>query len=195
MRAAAIAVSGLWFLVAFALRIAIQRRMTGDSGVRSNAGPPLSLAWWARVSFVTGLLLVAGGPVASEPVDLGALNRAGLVAALVGIAATFVAQLVMGASWRIGVDTTERTDLVTTGMFAVVRNPIFTTMALTAVGLTLTAPTPLGIAGLALSAAALELQVRGVEEPYLRATHGLAYRDYEARVGRFLPAIGRTSRA
>jgi len=191
MRAAAIVVSVVWFLVAFALRIAIQRRMTGDSGVRSNAGPPLSLAWWARVAFVSAVVLVAIGPATADPPDPTPLNWVGLVTALVGVTATFVAQLRMGASWRIGVDPGERTALVTTGMFAIVRNPIFTTMALTAVGLTAMVPTVIGGAGLALTVVALELQVRGVEEPYLRATHGPAYSSYEARVGRFVPAIGR----
>jgi protein-S-isoprenylcysteine O-methyltransferase Ste14 len=46
------------------------------------------------------------------------------------------------------------------------------------------------LAGLALLVAALEVQVRGVEEPYLRATHGASYRRYEQTAGRFLPGLG-----
>jgi protein-S-isoprenylcysteine O-methyltransferase Ste14 len=195
MRAAAVTVSILWFLVAFALRIAVQRRLTGDSGVRAHAGPIGSLAWWARVTFVAAVVLVAVGPLtAAGNGHPGPVNVIGLAVALAGIAATFVAQLRMGTSWRIGVDPGEQTDLVTTGMFAAVRNPIFTTMALTAVGLTAMVPTAIGGAGLALTVVAVELQVRAVEEPYLRATHGPAYRRYEARVGRFVPAIGRSRR-
>ena len=52
-------------------------------------------------------------------------------------------------------------------------------------------PTAAGLAGLLVLLVALELQVRGVEEPYLRAVHGSHYRAYEAEVGRFLPALGR----
>lgn len=37
----------------------------------------------------------------------------------------------------------------------------------------------------------LELQVRMVEEPHLEAVHGARYRDYQRRVGRFVPGIGR----
>lgn len=44
---------------------------------------------------------------------------------MVGIAATLYAQIAMGNSWRIGVDPTERTTLVTNGPFALVRNPTF----------------------------------------------------------------------
>jgi len=38
--------------------------------------------------------------------------------------------------------------------------------------------------------ATIELQVRLVEEPYLTAKHGDSYRDYAARVGRFVPGVG-----
>ena len=34
----------------------------------------------------------------------------------------------MGRSWRIGVEEGERTDLVTGGPFAIVRNPIYASM-------------------------------------------------------------------
>ena len=40
---------------------------------------------------------------------------------------------------------------------------------------------------------ALELQVRVVEEPYLLVAQGAAYADYAARVGRFVPGVGRLS--
>lgn len=65
----------------------------------------------------------------------------GAVIAVVGIALAFVAQHTMGASWRIGVDTTERTDLVTHELFALIRNPIFTALLITQLGTTLMAPT------------------------------------------------------
>jgi hypothetical protein len=38
---------------------------------------------------------------------------------------------------------------------------------------------------------ALELQTRLIEEPYLSRIHGEQDADYAARVGRFLPGIGR----
>jgi protein-S-isoprenylcysteine O-methyltransferase Ste14 len=47
------------------------------------------------------------------------------------------------------------------------------------------------LAGLAALWLALEIQVRLVEEPYLLRTHGDAYREYAARVGRFVPGLGR----
>lgn len=108
-----------------------------------------------------------------------------------GIAATFMAQLAMGTSWRIGVDPDERTDLVVAGPFALVRNPIFAAMVSTALGLALLVPSWVAILGLIGLLVALELQVRMVEEPYLRTVHGADYARYAARVGRFLPGVGR----
>lgn len=185
----------IWFLTAFALRIGIQVVRHHDTGVRSNAGPPLSLGWWARLLFTGSTIVVAIAPILNaldraQPVpalDRGAIAVIGTALTLTGITLTFWAQLAMGASWRIGVDRSERTTLVTTGPFAIVRNPIFSTMALTGLGLTLMAPTILGLAGLVALAAALELQVRAVEEPYLTAVHGAAFKAYAARTGRFVP--------
>jgi protein-S-isoprenylcysteine O-methyltransferase Ste14 len=51
-------------------------------------------------------------------------------------------------------------------------------------------PTWLGFLGAVVVAAALELQVRYVEEPYLLRAHGDAYRAYASRVGRFVPGVG-----
>jgi protein-S-isoprenylcysteine O-methyltransferase Ste14 len=129
-----------------------------------------------------------------EPVDaldVTAAHAAGIALAIAGIAATFYAQVAMGASWRIGVDPGERTALVTSGPFALVRNPIFAAMLPTALGLTLLVPSWIAIAGFVGLVVALELQVRVVEEPYLRQAHGEGYVAYAARVGRFLPGVGR----
>ena len=112
--------------------------------------------------------------------------------ALAGFGLAVVAQQTMGRSWRIGVDPEERTDLITHGVFAYVRNPIFTAMIAAQAGTTLLAPTWLASSGSSLLMAGVELQVRRVEEPYLLAAHGAAYADYSAGTGRFLPLIGRT---
>jgi protein-S-isoprenylcysteine O-methyltransferase Ste14 len=58
-------------------------------------------------------------------------------------------------------------------------------------GIALVTPNLVAIAGLVLLVATIELQVRVVEEPYLLAVHGDAYRDYLANVGRFVPGVGR----
>jgi protein-S-isoprenylcysteine O-methyltransferase Ste14 len=127
---------------------------------------------------------------------LGALDSAGVRATgvaifIVGLVGTLYAQIAMGESWRIGVDERERTALVTSGPFAVVRNPIFAAMLPTSLGLALLVPNVAALAGLGALWLALQIQVRLVEEPYLLRAHGDSYRQYAARVGRFVPGLGR----
>ena len=62
---------------------------------------------------------------------------------------TLAAQLAMDASWRIGVGEAKRTELVTGGPFALVRNPIFSAMVPAFLGLVLLVPNVAALAGLA----------------------------------------------
>lgn len=184
-------------LAAFGARSWIHRRRTGSTGFRGLSGAPGSAEWWGVVLFAAALMLGAAGPAlvltgTMAPIPLPAgVQWAGLALAIAGFAGVLAAQAGMGASWRIGVDTTERTGLVTSGIFAVVRNPIFTAMLTALLGLTLLVPTAVTAAALVCLLLAVEIQVRLVEEPYLIRTHGYAYESYSERVGRFLPGLGR----
>lgn len=184
---------------AFGLRAVLHRRRTGSAGFRGVSGRPGSAEWWGGVLFVLAVALGLLAPLAQlltwvTPLALpgGVVgNVLGGVLALAGIIATLLAQGAMGASWRVGVDREERTDLVTGGLFRLARNPIFTAMTATAAGLTLLTPNVIALLGALALLAAIQLQVRIVEEPHLRRMHGQSYVDYGRRVGRFLPGIGR----
>ncbi len=198
MVAAALVLYGVWFVLAFGARTVVQVRRTGDSGFKGLGGRPGSLEWLAGVLFTVALVVGVAAPAVAlaglDPID--ALDAAwvawtGAGMASIGVVATLGAQLSMGDSWRIGVDKDERTDLVTGGAFMVVRNPIFSAMLLTAVGLALMVPNVLAVVGLMALVVALELQVRGVEEPYLATVHGESYSSYRRRAGRFIPRVGR----
>ena len=203
MTTAALVAFGAYLGVGFGLRTWVQWRRTGDTGFRGISGRPGSPEWGAGVGFVAALVAGVAGPVTALlwPETLGPLDVlthpvvqwSGLVLTVAGVAATLATQTAMGTSWRIGVDAKETTDLVTTGPFGRVRNPIFTAMAVTGLGLVLTVPNVIAIVGFVLLVVALELQVRVVEEPYLRATHGRAYARYEASTGRFWPGIGKSN--
>ncbi|MFF0905492.1 UNVERIFIED_CONTAM: isoprenylcysteine carboxylmethyltransferase family protein [Kocuria sp. CPCC 205316] len=187
--------SGL--VAAFGVRSWIHRRRTGSTGFRGLSGAPGSAEWWGGALFAAALVLGAAAPVLALTGTVAAprlpefLPWAGLMVTILGFVGVLAAQAGMGASWRVGVDTTERTDLVTSGVFAVVRNPIFTAMLTTLLGLTLMVPTVVSAAALLCLLVAVELQVRLVEEPYLLATHDQDYAFYAASIGRFLPGLGR----
>ncbi|HET9140019.1 isoprenylcysteine carboxylmethyltransferase family protein [Actinophytocola sp.] len=180
------------------LRTYLHYRETGDTGhrLRPTFG---TVEWWAWLLMAAALLLGALAPLlaathVTRPIalfDHPAIAVAGLVLALAGFAGVLTAQQAMGASWRVGVDPTERTELVTDGPFARVRNPIFSAMITATVGLTAMVPSWPQLLGLACLIAGIQIQVRAVEEPYLTRTQGSAYTAYTHRAGRFLPRIGR----
>jgi protein-S-isoprenylcysteine O-methyltransferase Ste14 len=203
MAVASLALYLAYLAVAFGIRSLIQLRRTGSTGFHGVGGRPLSAEWIAGVGFALALGVGVAAPVLDllgivEPIgalESPALHAVGMALAVAGIAATFYAQLAMGESWRIGVDPAERTALVTDGPFGLVRNPIFAAMLPTGLGLALLVPSWVALVGVAGLGLALELQVRVVEEPHLLRAHGEAYAGYAARVGRFLPGVGRLRRA
>ncbi|MGZ8745571.1 MAG: methyltransferase family protein [Mycobacterium sp.] len=195
----ALVLFAVFALLGFGWRSWEQRRRTGSTGFRGITGRPGSLEWFAGVGFIVAEGVAVFGPILQllgVVSPLGFLHTpwiqiTGAVIAVLGIATTVYAQLDMGDSWRIGVDKRETTTLVRTGVFGWVRNPIFTAMMTFGLGIALLTPNLVGLVGFVLLVVTIELQVRAVEEPYLLATHGDAYRDYLAGVGRFVPGVGR----
>lgn len=198
MAALALVLFGFSLVLTFGVRIAIQLRRTGSTGVLGFAADATPLERFAGVLFVAGLVMGAAAPLLAllgvlEPIAAldGAVGHAiGIVLAVGGILLTFGAQLAMGDAWRVGVDPEERTELVTNGPFGLVRNPIYSAMIPTVFALALMVPNVLAVAAFLTLVVALELQVRLVEEPYLLRVHGHAYAEYASRVGRFVPGLG-----
>jgi protein-S-isoprenylcysteine O-methyltransferase Ste14 len=197
----ALALLGVYFLLAFAGRVLVQLRLTGSTGINGVTGRPGSAEWVAGVLLLAAVVTVPlgaaldlAGTVGPVPaLDGGAAHAAGIALFALGCAGTLYAQLAMGASWRIGVREEDQTALVTGGPFALVRNPIFSAMVAALAGVVLLSPNVVSLGGLALLVVSLELQVRVVEEPHLLRTQP-AYPAYAVRVGRFVPGVGRLQR-
>ena len=186
----------LFLFLAFGLRSWIHYRQTGTSGyhgltrrgsLAERAGG-LLLVLALALGFAAPLLELFGWTHSAA----GPFQRlVGLTLYGVGGIGTLLAQLQMGRSWRVGVDPEEHTDLVERGLYRWIRNPIYTAMLTFTVGLLLLLPNWAALLAFALLLLGLELHVRLVEEPHLLAQHGESYRRYAARVGRFLPGLGR----
>ncbi|MEV6821038.1 isoprenylcysteine carboxylmethyltransferase family protein [Nocardiopsis dassonvillei] len=196
MALAALVLYLLGLVLAFGVRTLAAWRRTGDTGFRRPDTTAFTAPWWGSVLFVGALALGLTAPVAGL-FDLATASPhrivgvSGLVLMLLGLVAVLVSQAAMGTSWRIGVDEGERTELITHGVFVLVRNPVFTGMGILLAGQALIIPSAASVAALAVFVAAVQVQVRAIEEPYLLRTHGAAYSGYAARTGRFLPGIGR----
>lgn len=122
-----------------------------------------------------------GGPPELAYVGLGLMAAATLTIA--------AAQAQMGRSWRMCNDRAH-TPLVTSGLFSVVRNPIYACTIVLVVGVMLVTPSPWTACLVWTGCLNVSLQAR-LEEAHLFRLHGEAYASYASRVGRFLPGIGR----
>jgi protein-S-isoprenylcysteine O-methyltransferase Ste14 len=194
----ALALLAVFGLPGFGWRAWLQHRRTGSTGIRGTRGRIGPVERVAGAGFAAALGVTVLGPalqLASVITPLDVLHAAwihiaGMLLAMLGIALTVWAQLDMGDSWRVGVDADETTELVQGRVFGWVRNPIYSAMLVFEFGIALLTPNAVTIAGSTLAIAALQAQVRRVEEPYLLAKHGADYRDYTRRVGRFIPGVG-----
>lgn len=170
-------------------------RATGDTRFRRPDTRPFSVPWWGMFLFSLAWLLGLAAPVtalvtgAAAPPPWAGWSGLGLM--VVGLLLSLTAQMGMGESWRIGVRGSERTGLITGGLFALVRNPFFSALVIALVGMVLAVPGVLSLAALLALVAGVQVQVRLIEEPYLSRTHGTDYRAYAARTGRFVPLLGR----
>ena len=195
---AAVLTATIWaYWLGVGVMIARGRRRTGRStGVvpRQSLERIMWLVWvplvaaWTILPYLAATRSVAPWAVpafAHEPV----WSAVRWTAALVGVAClalTIECWARMGTSWRMAVVPGETTRLVTDGLYARVRHPIYALSVLLMVCSVFVVPTlPFAVVG-ALHVCLMLLKARN-EEAQLLGIHGEAYSRYLARTGRFLP--------
>lgn len=185
-------------LLIFGFRVAMQVKTTGDHGLRIASqlkSPVQRVATFLQVLVVVvvlAIVLIESLGILRPNLELGLLGSAvGLALCAFGTAVTMVSQFQMGSSWRIGVDATEETELVTHGMFSFSRNPIYLGMLVIGLGFLFLVPHVFMLACYILAYIGIDLQVRKLEEPHLQRVFGKAYRNYTANVGRYWPRMRR----
>jgi protein-S-isoprenylcysteine O-methyltransferase Ste14 len=90
-----------------------------------------------------------------------------------------------GRSFRVGIDTDHPDKLVTTGVFAVSRNPLYVAIWIVLLGQFLVFPNWILLIYLGAAAWLFHRQVVR-EEAYLRRRYGSEYSDYASRVRRYV---------
>jgi protein-S-isoprenylcysteine O-methyltransferase Ste14 len=148
---------------------------------------------WFKILIGSILVLCASVAIGVSPNAMGAvewanhswLNLLGAILLVVTLVWVVIAQANMGQSWRIGIDQKVASKLVTSGLFARSRNPIFLGMRINMLGLFFILPNAATLAILLASEILMGVQVR-LEEAHLRETIGQPYLDYCARVPRWL---------
>jgi protein-S-isoprenylcysteine O-methyltransferase Ste14 len=183
----ALTIGGLLFF-AFLIRISLAAAgASGGEGRRSGA---------SRIGIflqMLGIASVGMGParIVLAPASPAAIAIAVAVAGLMALCLFLFAAATqaMGANWSVAARLRDDHQLVTAGIFARLRHPIYAGMAafLLALALALGHEAQL-IVGIPLFACGTGLRVR-IEERLLRERFGAAYEAYAARVARFVPAL------
>lgn len=127
----------------------------------------------------------AASILTAEPEPPTVLTGAGAVLGLAGAALFAAAVVTMRDSWRAGIAVSERTELVTGGIFQFSRNPAFLAFDCVYLGLLLMFFNPLLLLCSLFAAVMLHLQILQ-EERYLTDVFGNSYLDYKRRVRRYL---------
>ncbi len=156
---------------------------------------PLVVAW----IFVPWSTLARSGAVPALP-DFAVREPAYValrwVAAIVGVislAATIKCWARMGSDWRMDVGLERKTDLITDGLFARIRHPIYAFSILLMLCSAAIVPTAPMLAIALVHVVLMNIKARN-EERHLLAVHGDAYAQYLRRTGRFVPRPSPTAR-
>ncbi len=128
---------------------------------------------------------VAPQPMDVVLVDVVAVKALGAVLLVAGSLIYLLALVAFGDSWRLGIDRHAHGRLVTGGIFAWTRNPIYVGLDCLAIGVFLIQGRLIFLALAAFLIGTLHAQILH-EERFLHRAYGDAYRDYCAQVGRYL---------
>lgn len=117
--------------------------------------------------------------------DSESIAWVGVFLCLVGLLLFFFSLVSFGRSFRVGIDTDQPDKLVTNGVFAYIRNPIYVAFGLILLGQFLVFPNWILLIYLGAGIWLLHRQVLR-EEEYLKGHYGKEYAEYCNRVRRYL---------
>lgn len=110
----------------------------------------------------------------------------GAVIGVIGVSIFIISVVTMRDSWRAGVSETEKTELVTDGIYKISRNPAFLGFDLLYIGILLMYFNWLLFVVSAFAIVMFHLQIVNVEEEFLIVTFGDEYIKYKNKVCRYI---------
>jgi protein-S-isoprenylcysteine O-methyltransferase Ste14 len=172
--------------------IARNRQHTAVSFTRGDSAQDfVARCFYLWLPVVDGLFLAGygltgnRGPFVVDVADLEWVRWAGAACMVISLIWVVFSQASMGAAWRMGVDADTSTDLVTSGPFALSRNPVYVGIRGTMLGQLLVVGSWPVLAIWVASELLVQLQVR-FEEAHMARLHTQHYAQYCARVRRWL---------
>lgn len=194
-------IAGVMIGAYWARVVKLVRKTRRTSGASANFVPPeplgrvLRIIWYPAVGLWIALpLLVAfwpEPPALLRPMDFPApVAWIALLIAAAAFGATLVCWKKMGRSWRMGINPSEKTELIFTGPYRYVRHPIYALSSVLMLATLAIVPCALMLV-VALAHLVLLQWEAHREERHLLDVHGQAYEDYAKHVGRFVPKFNR----
>ena len=144
--------------------------------------PPLALLYFYIV-FAAAFDLPAVSK--QEFFHSGAVSWLGVLLCLAGLTLLFLSLVSFGKSFRVGIDSDRPDKLITTGVFAFSRNPIYVAFAFVLLGQFLVFSNWILLVYLVAATALFHRQVLR-EEEFLKKQYGRQYSEYCDRVRRYL---------
>ncbi len=140
----------------------------------------------AVLVFIAGLFSILIG-ISHSPAVVRVIGAA---MSVVGTIVFIVAVWTMRDSWRAGVSKTDKTELVTNGIYQISRNPAFLGFDLLYIGILLMFFNWILCILTAFAVMMYHLQIVTVEEDFLLATFGNEYLEYTKKVCRYIGRKG-----
>jgi protein-S-isoprenylcysteine O-methyltransferase Ste14 len=148
--------------------------------------PVILIAWMIEVLLhaTDAEFRLLPAPLEMSLIDAWLAKLFGIALVTVAFVVFVWAMVSFRESWRIGIDEKNKGELVTTGVFAVSRNPVFVFIDLYFLGTFLINGTLEFLVFVALAIVIIHYQIIQ-EETFLARAYGQAYQDYCARTGRY----------
>lgn len=183
---AALAVLAVFYIAYFAKMILQRRKGVKTDQIGKGSKPRKLLVIETLMKIVTYAIVVA------EVISIAGNFRmrkapfawAGIGAATLGVFIFITAMATMRDSWRAGIPEKDKTELVTTGIYRISRNPAFLGFDLMYLGVLIAFFNYLHLVFVLFAMAMLHLQILQ-EEKYLAETFGAKYTEYKKHTGRY----------
>ncbi|MDH5476002.1 MAG: isoprenylcysteine carboxylmethyltransferase family protein [Cyclobacteriaceae bacterium] len=178
----------IFFIIAFAVRniktyVSIKKSIKGKS-IKLT----LSVLFSTIIYCLILLRLTFFDPNWILEIDLSEyrlINLVGLIFVSAGFVLGILALIAMKNSWRVGIKYDQKTDLVTTGIYRISRNPYFLSYDILILGYILIFPSLIMLAFYIALVIIFHTMILE-EEKYLLNVHGKDYINYKKKVNRYL---------
>ncbi len=114
------------------------------------------------------------------------IRMVGILLGMMGDIIFIISVLTMKESWRAGVSYEEKTDLITDGIYQISRNPAFLGSDLVYTGMCFMFFNPVLVVISLLAIIMFHLQIKYVEEPFLKQEFKEQYLQYYQQVNRYI---------